>query len=290
MDEAAVHEVRTAHQLAGLRVDDDHDHHHAVGRELAPVPQHLAAHVADPQTVHERHPRLDPVRLPQLLTDLDDVAVLADERALGRDADLVREPRVMLEMAPLAVDGDEPAGPHEREHQPELFLGGVTGGVDGVGRHVEHVGARSGRGRRPRDGSPARSRGSTTRTGPPSRLGPISTHLCWRCGHEREGGVRLPLGTGADHDDAAGIQPVHLRDVHHVLVVDVEDGRAAARPRRTSAWIARGTPRPARSPVRRSRSAARDGCGSRSRPRRPDPPAPATMSWRTGPTVRSLTE
>ena len=102
--------------------------------ELAAVPQHLAAHVADPQTVDEGHPGLDPVELSQLLPDLHDVAVLADERPLGRDPDLVRQPGMVLEVPPFAVDRDEPAGSHQREHQPELLLRGVTAGVHRVGR------------------------------------------------------------------------------------------------------------------------------------------------------------
>jgi hypothetical protein len=40
--------------------------------------------------------------------------------------------------------------------------------------------------------------------------------------HQREGRVRLPLRAGADHDDAPGIEPLDLRDVHDVLVVDVQ--------------------------------------------------------------------
>ena len=43
-----------------------------------------------------------------------------------RDADLLGETRVMLQVAALAVDRDEPARSHEREQQTELLLRRVT--------------------------------------------------------------------------------------------------------------------------------------------------------------------
>ena len=67
------------------------------------------ADVADPEAVHERHARSDPVDLRDRGSDVDHVAVLADQDALARDADLLREPRVMLQVSALAVHRDEPA-------------------------------------------------------------------------------------------------------------------------------------------------------------------------------------
>ena len=119
--------------------------------------------------------------------------------------------------------------------------------------------------------------------------GPISTHLCCRCAISDSAENGFPWDAGADRDDAAGIESVDLRDVHEVLVGDVEvvrlaggvDGLVHRRPR-----------------IDTTRSFARAAftiCWTRwmwleKHAAPTSPGAPATMSCRTGPTVRSLTE
>ena len=54
-----------------------------------------------------------------------------------------RQPGVVSEVAQLAVDRDEPAGPDQVEHELELLGGGVPGHVHRRNRHVEHLSAGS---------------------------------------------------------------------------------------------------------------------------------------------------
>src|SRR5262249_48817500 len=114
VDETTIHHVGTIHDLTRLHIHADDHHHHAVSRELAPITEPLAPHIPDPEAVHERHPRPHTIDLGDLLPDLHHVAVLADQDAFARQTDLLREPRMVLQVAPLAVDRDEPPRAHER--------------------------------------------------------------------------------------------------------------------------------------------------------------------------------
>ena len=80
-----------------MRVDRDHDDHDAVAGQLAAVAQDLAPTSPMPEAVHERHAGLDALASRDPLAQLDDVAVLADQDVVVRDADLLGEPRVMLQ-------------------------------------------------------------------------------------------------------------------------------------------------------------------------------------------------
>ena len=226
MDEPPVHDVGTAHDVARLHVDAHHDHHDAVAGELAPVPQDLAADVPDAQTVHEGHPRPDAVDLADLRTDLEHVAVLADQDPLVGDPDLLGQARVVLEVTTFAVDRHEPARPNEGQQQPELLLRAVTRGVHRVGRHVEDVRAAAvqrvdhpvDRGFVPGD----QARREDHRV-PFLELDPLVIAR----GHQAEGAVRLALRAGADDHDPAGVDRVDLLDLDHVAVVHVEDPEPA---------------------------------------------------------------
>ena len=132
------------------------------------------------------------------------------------------QPGMVLEVASLPVHRDEPARSHEGEHQPQLLLRGVAGCVHRIGRHVEHVGPgpvegvhhAMDRGLVPWDQGGGQDDGLS---------GPDVDELVLALRHERERGVRLTLRTGADHDDAARIQPVDLLDVDDVLLRHVEE-------------------------------------------------------------------
>ena len=92
--EAPVHDVGTAHELAGSGRDRHDDHDDAVPSELPAVAQDLAAHITDPQAVDEGHPGANALHPLDLLPHLDDIAILADQDVFTRDADLLRDPRV----------------------------------------------------------------------------------------------------------------------------------------------------------------------------------------------------
>src|SRR6266511_5236590 len=86
--------------------------------KTAPVAQHRVADVADAETVDEHHARADLPSSPDpAAVQLEHVAVLADEHAIARDAGLHLQAGVLGEMAVLAVDRHEMAGPQRGQQQ-----------------------------------------------------------------------------------------------------------------------------------------------------------------------------
>ena len=115
---------------------------------MAAVAQHLVADLAGARAVdqHAADRRLaGDARA--VVVELHDVAVLgqqdlaasvaAGEHALG-------DPRVLRQLAVLAVDRHEVARPDQRQHQLQLFLAAVAGDVDVLDALVDHVGAAAG--------------------------------------------------------------------------------------------------------------------------------------------------
>ena len=143
MDEAAGDDLRPADDVAGLLVDRDHDHEHAVVGEGAPVAQDDVADLADRQAVDVdvagRHRLAAPGGA--VGQDLDRLAVLDDEDVLRRDAGLDGQPAVLDLHPELAVHRDEVLRLGQPEHQLELFLAGVAGHVGALDRVVVDVGA-----------------------------------------------------------------------------------------------------------------------------------------------------
>jgi hypothetical protein len=126
-----------------VSVDGDDDHDDALGGELAAISEDDLADVSDAEAIHEGHPGRDTACELDLLPHLDHVAVLADQDVVGGDADLGCDLRVVCELPAFAVDGDEPAGPNQRQHQAQLLGRGVSARVHGIRRQMEYVRARS---------------------------------------------------------------------------------------------------------------------------------------------------
>ena len=182
------------------------------------------------------------------------------------DADLFGEPRVVLQVPALTVDRDEPARPHQREHQAQFLGGGVTARVHRVGGHVVDVGAGAIHGvdhpvdRRlvARDQRRRQHHGVAL-----LELDPLVLALR----HQRERAERLALASGADHDHAArdrGASTSSISTTSRSSTCSSPSRRAAAH---------RVVHRPTQErhdalvrDARRSRSAGSGGCGWRSTP------------------------
>ena len=117
------HDLGTGHDLAGLRVDgDDHDDHAFLGEHPA-VLEHAVADVADdPVDVHVARGHGPALAERAFGRERDDVAVLADDDAVGGHADVAGELRVVNQVPVLAVHGDEPLGLEQIEQELQLFL------------------------------------------------------------------------------------------------------------------------------------------------------------------------
>ena len=117
-----------ADDVAGLLVDGDDDHEHAVVREGLPVAQDDLADLADRQPVDEDVAGRDGRAAPGAAVgrDLDRRPVLDDEDVLRQDARLDREAAVLDLHPELAVDRDEVPRLRQAEHELELFLAGMT--------------------------------------------------------------------------------------------------------------------------------------------------------------------
>ena len=68
------------------------------------------------------------------IAKLDSVAVVSDDHPVLSDADVLGDLRMQGQVAELAVDRHEEPGPHQVEHQFQLFTAGVTGGMHAVAR------------------------------------------------------------------------------------------------------------------------------------------------------------
>ena len=140
-DEAARDDLGRADEVAGLAVDG-HDHEeHAVLRERAAVADDDVADLPDRDAVDIDVASLDPIAAPSRAVgrDLDRLAVLEDEDALGRDPDLLRDPAVLDEHPELAVDRDEVPRTCQVEHELQLLLARVPRHVGVADRVVEDV-------------------------------------------------------------------------------------------------------------------------------------------------------
>jgi len=124
-------------------------HHEAVFRQMTAIAQHFVADLAGPRVVDQHAPdrRLPGDSRAGLVED-DDVAILGEENlglrvASGEHA--LGHAGMLRQLAILAMDRDEVARAHEREHQLELFLAAVAGDVDVLDAFVNHVGAAPGK-------------------------------------------------------------------------------------------------------------------------------------------------
>ena len=128
VDEAAGDDLRLADDRAGLLVDGDDDHEHAVVGEGSPVAQDDVADIADRQPVDVDVAGGDRGGAPRgaVGEELDRRAVLDDEHVLRRDPGLDREAAVLDLHPELAVHRDEVLRLGQPEHELELFLAGVA--------------------------------------------------------------------------------------------------------------------------------------------------------------------
>ena len=124
-DDAARDDIRDALEHARLLVDRDDGNDQAVLGEMPAVAEHLAADFAGAGAVDEHAARRSLARdLRAVAGQLEDVAVFDEQRLRMRVApgNTFRDARVLRQLAVLAVDRDEVARPHERQHQLELFF------------------------------------------------------------------------------------------------------------------------------------------------------------------------
>ncbi len=130
---------------AGLLVDRDNRDDEAVLGEMPAVAQHLVADFAGAGVVDEdaADGRLA-ANPPAGVVELHEVAVLGEDDLglrLASGEDARRDPRVLRQLAVLAVHRDEEARPHQRQHQLQLFFAAVSRHVHVLDPLVDHVGA-----------------------------------------------------------------------------------------------------------------------------------------------------
>src|SRR3972149_4539915 len=141
VDEAAGDDLGPPDDVAGLLVDGDDDHEHAVVGEGPAVAEDDVPDLADRQAVDEDVAGRDRGGPPggAVGQELDRLAGLDDEHVLRRDAGLDRQ-APMLDLHPeLAVDRDEVLRLREAEHELQLFLAGVARDMGPLDRVVEDV-------------------------------------------------------------------------------------------------------------------------------------------------------
>jgi hypothetical protein len=116
---------------AGLLVDGNHRDHDPPGGEMLAVPEHDVTHVSQTASVDEDPSRLlPPVDPPAMIIEGDDVAVLGEENPLAGNSEVAGDPRVIDQLPPLSVDGNEIARTDQIQHQLELFHASMPGNVD----------------------------------------------------------------------------------------------------------------------------------------------------------------
>ena len=135
MHEAARNQVGSRDDFAGVLVDRHDDDEDSVLRQHAPVPEHDRADIAHTEAVDEdiAGGYLVP-EMRHAIAHLDVVAVIGDDDAVRRDADLLGDFRMQREMTKLAMDRHEELRPHQVQHQLQLLAAGVTRGVHPVSR------------------------------------------------------------------------------------------------------------------------------------------------------------
>ena len=203
VDEAAGHDLGPADEVAGLLVDGDHDHEHAVVGERAAVAQHDVADLAHRQAVDVhvagRRPGV-PRRAEPSAKNSIGLPFSMMKMFSGATPSLDRQAAVLDQHPELAVDRDEVLRLGQVEHQLQLFLAGVAGDVralDGVvvdvGAGLEQVVDRA------RDVLlVARDRARAD----DDRVAGLDLHeAVVAVGHPRQAGHRLALGAGRGDDE-----------------------------------------------------------------------------------------
>ena len=137
-DEAARDDLGPARERAGRAADRHDGDDDAVSGEVTTIAQHLVGHLARACRVDEHAARRRLLReAGPVPVELDDVAVLRQEDlqlAVGPAHDALRHPRMLGELAVLAMDRHEIAWLDQREHELQLLGAGVSRHV-----HVLHV-------------------------------------------------------------------------------------------------------------------------------------------------------
>ena len=140
VEEAHRADDRLGHHRAGSGADRQGDGDHAVVGEQLALAQHGVVHLALGGAVDEHGLAVGEAgHARAALCDLEDIAVGQDEDVLKRHAQLVRQLRVLVEHAGLAVGGNEELRAHQAVHQLDFLLGGVTGDVHIRQRGVVHL-------------------------------------------------------------------------------------------------------------------------------------------------------
>ena len=129
--EAAHDDLGRVLDLAGALVDgDDGQHDAAFGEVLAVADDDVFDHVDRAAGVDADAADGDlAVLVGGVLVEVEDLAVFEQDDLLD-DAHVGGEFGVALEVAIVAVDGDEELGPQQVDHQPQLFLRAVAADVD----------------------------------------------------------------------------------------------------------------------------------------------------------------
>src|SRR5215469_13873205 len=125
-------QIRAGDDLPGLLLDGKDGQYQTVLGEVAPVAEDHVAHLADALAVDEDAPRGDALRAARAPARIEreDVAVLQEVAAAGRDADLAGEVEMAHEVAVLPVHRHEVPRPDQVQDQLQLLLRGVARDVD----------------------------------------------------------------------------------------------------------------------------------------------------------------
>ena len=140
------------------------------------------------------------------------VAVGGQEDAFLGDAHGPGQVAVLDEVAHLAVDGDEIAGPGEVQQEFQLLLGGVARGVDVGHLLVDHLGAQAVEVVDHRGDGPFVA-GDEPGGEDHQVAGTDLDLLVGLQGHAGQGAQGLALAAGGDDDGLGGRQAVQVADV-----------------------------------------------------------------------------
>src|SRR2546425_11955360 len=105
---------------------------------MTPVAQHHLLDIADAESVDENEPRANLVSaLHRLSVELGGLAIFKHENPILVDARLAGDLGVLVELAVLAMPGDELPGAHRVAHFPHPIPLCVTGYCNRAGTRIE---------------------------------------------------------------------------------------------------------------------------------------------------------
>ena len=222
VDETAGHDVRRIDQLAVTPIDIDADQHEAVFRQDFAVADDRPPDITDAAAIDKDVPAWLPFANGDAAPiEFNRVAVADNGDVLRGDAVIGSELGMLMQMAHLAMDGNQVFRLGETEHTAHFFLAGVPGHVHSFDGVVNDIGAAlnqpiygavnhflvAGDGMRGQDDGVAITNIELTM----AAAGELAQYSRW-----------LALGAGHHKDDFVRRQRLCLADVHQHAVIHIE--------------------------------------------------------------------